>query len=181
MDRHLRSKTNSTLARALVCSLVALGPASAAAPQGKETALARSRASDEPGVVTLEYGIDEYRALAEEHARGEPFSLLLPFSGGDDVRATLWPVNCLERHARARIVSSQESSWCEARARCFSGVLANGETIFLGCAPGQIHGYVSRGGELQFLTGGDSRGGIAKLARASRTKVHGTPVFQSRT
>src|SRR5262245_17868332 len=175
MERDSRRPTSSTFERMLPWTiLIALGPAVASSQSrdletgAPETLLPRSGAPTEPDVVTLDYGLDTYTLLAEHHSRGEPFSLVLPFPGGVDERATLWPVSCLERGARARIVSAEGTAWCEPRARCFSGALEHGGTIFLGCAPGQIHGYAIHDGLLHYLSGGDSRGGIAKLALAKR-------------
>ena len=167
---------SSTFGRALLwSSLVAQGslstPASPQEAREREALevsfLERSVGLEESEVVTLDYGVEAYAELSERHVRGEPFTLVLPFPGGEDVRAMLWPVTCLAPGARARIVSAgDETTWVEPRARCFAGALEDGGTAFLGCAPGQIQGYLYAGGALHFLSGGDSRGGIARLARA---------------
>src|SRR5262245_25115860 len=102
----------------LTGTLITLGTAAAPAaqenavePDAVEGLLPRSSVPDEHDGVTLDYGPDAYSALAERHARGEPFSLLLPFPGGESVLATLCPVGCLERGARARIVSADGTAW----------------------------------------------------------------------
>ena len=77
----------------------------------------------------------------------------LALPGGRELSFPLRPVSCMAPGARARVVEEDgRVLWLEPRAKCFAGMLPGGGQAFLGFAPGQVHGYVSIGGELFFLS-----------------------------
>jgi hypothetical protein len=124
----------------------------------------------ERGVVTLACEDGAYTRLAELHASGDGVELGLALPGGRELALPLRPVSCLAPGARARIVQEDgRELWVEPRAKCFAGMLPGGGEVFLGFAPGQVHGYVSTGGEQFFLSSSGSPPGRATLAHASQT------------
>jgi len=125
----------------------------------------------EHGVVTLACDSGAYSRLAESHSSGDVVELgRLALPGGRELSFPLRPVSCMAPGARARMVEEDgRVLWIEPRAKCFAGTLPGGGQAFLGFAPGQVHGYVSIGGELFFLSSRGSPPGLATMAHASRT------------
>ena len=147
-------------------ALLLLVPVASAAPRQAplrtRSSVSLERVSDSGafGVVTLDFDADDYAGFAALAASDAVCALGgFPLPGGLRVDLELRPVRALASGARARVVQADGSETrIESRALCFSGRVVGGGPAFLGVLPGQLHGYLTAGGERYFLSSDGSRG-----------------------
>lgn len=123
------------------------------------------------GTVELSFDEDDFRAF-DERARGDRSFRVhgFPLPGGKKSGLELRPVRVFEPGAEARIVekNGQQRSLAP-RVLCFSGVLDDGGSVFLGLTRKQAHGYLYQDGELYFLSSPPGmRAGHATLSHVSQ-------------
>ena len=123
------------------------------------------------GTVELSFDDEDFLAFDERFKGDRSFRVNgFPMPGGKKVGLELRPVHVFEPGARARVVESNgQERRIAGRALCFSGLLDDGGSIFLGLTRKQAHGYLYQDGELYFLSSAPGmRAGHASLAHVSQ-------------
>jgi len=160
------------LAAAPIVSLTLATPPAAQA-EFRAAPVVFDRLSDSGAFGTVELRFDEqdFRAF-DERAKGDRSFRVhgFPLPGGEKTGLELRPVRVFEPEARARIVEKNgQVRDLAPRVLCFSGVLDDGGSVFLGLTRQQAHGYLYRAGELYFLSSSPGmRAGHATLAHVSQ-------------
>jgi hypothetical protein len=123
------------------------------------------------GTVELAYDAEDFAAFVERSNGDRAFRVNgFPLPGGKKTGLELRPVTAMPAGARAQVIERNgHVRELAARVVCFSGVLDEGGSIFLGLTRNQAHGYLYLDGELYFLASQPgARAGHATLAHHSQ-------------